>query len=116
VQIVSAFLQRATTPSGRSRNRARISIHVRVTNRGKTTIAKAIPVLLAKQQVRPDPATRDTTGTLLKSISPGETAGGRLRFETGGAVTQDLVETLRARLRIGGRTVTVELKLGRPPR
>lgn len=116
VQIVTAFLQPASTASGRRRKRARISIHVRVINKGKHQIARANPVLLiGAARLHPDPAAKDTTGTLLKSILVGETAGGRLRFETAGAPTTAVTKSLQAHLRIAGRTVVVKLKLGKPP-
>ena len=115
VQILYAFLQRGVSASGRRRKRARISVHVRVTNRGTRRIVNTDPVLIAKARVRPDPDSRGTTGTLLKSVPPGTTAGGRLRFETVGTVTQGLESTLRARLSIARQIVPIRLRLGEPP-
>jgi hypothetical protein len=115
VRVVSAYLELATTRRGRSRDRARLSVNVRVTNGGKNVIEHTSPVLMSKTRVRPDPLARSTTGSLLRPIPPAVTAGGRLRFETAGAVTRQLVATRWARLRIAGRTVPVSVKLGPPP-
>jgi hypothetical protein len=112
VQIMSAILQRAGTPSGRRRDRARLSLHVRVTNDLPSRVRDLNPILLARQRVPPDPHARDTTGSLLRPIMPGATAGGRLRFETAGSVTRQLISTQQARLLIAGQLVVVDLKLG----
>ncbi|MDX6689298.1 MAG: hypothetical protein QOG15_755 [Solirubrobacteraceae bacterium] len=112
VQVISAVLQRAHTARGRSRDRARLSVHVRVTNHGTSHLRDVNPALISVELVRPDPRARDTTGSLLRPIAPGETAGGRLRFETAGAVTRQLTSTLRARLRIAGRTFATGVEIG----
>lgn len=114
VQVVSAVLHPAGTPRNRRRQRARLSVHVRVTNGGKAPIADVNPMLISPARIRPDPAARDAAGSLLKPVAPGESAKGRLRLETAGAVTKQLASTRRARLRIARQTVEVRLKLGRP--
>jgi len=111
IQVLSADFLRAVTPSGRRRNRARLTVHVRITNRGSRVITNVDPVLLAQAQVRPDPRTRDTTGSLLRPVPPGFTASGTLRFETGGASTARLAKTLRAQLRIAGATASFRAKI-----
>lgn len=116
VQVVTAFLQPALAPRGRRRHRARLSVHVRVTNDGKVRIEDLAPLLVASgKRVAPDPLASDTTGSLLRPLAPGATAGGRLRFETAGAVTDQLAKARRGVLQIAGGTVPFELKMGRPP-
>ncbi len=116
VQIVTAVLQPAQTARGRRRHRARLSVHVRVTNNGEVRIENLDPLLVAAgKRVPPDPFARDTTGSLLRPLPPGITAGGRLRFEIAGAVTDQLAATHHGVLRIAGGTVPFELELGRPP-
>lgn len=116
VRVVASVLHRASTPTGRRSNRARLSVHVRVTNRGKRTIADAEPALVAGKRVRADPSAGKTGRSLLRPIRPGSTADGTLRFETAGAVTARLVRARRARLRIAGRTATLKVRIGRPVR
>jgi len=111
IQVLSADLLRAATPSGRRRNRARLTVHVRITNQGARVITNIDPVLIARARVRPDPRTRNTTGSLLRPVPPGFTAGGTLRFETGGASTARLATTLRAQLRIAGATTSFRAKI-----
>lgn len=112
VSVLSADLQRAVSRSGRRRHRARLSVHVRVTNLGPRRIADVKPVLLARRaRVRPDPFARGTTGSLLRPVPPRFTAGGTLRFETAGAVTGRLVTTRRAQLQIAGQTVALTIRV-----
>jgi hypothetical protein len=116
VQVVTAFLQPALAPRGRRRHRARLSLHVRVSNDGKVRIEDLAPLLVVSgERVAPDPLASDTTGSLLRPLPPGATAGGRLRFEIAGAVTDQLAKSARGVLRIAGGPVPFELKMGRPP-
>lgn len=114
VRVVASVLHRASTPTGRRSNRARLSVHVRVTNRGGRTIANVEPALVAGKRVRADPSAGETSRSLLRPIRPGSTADGTLRFETAGAVTARLVRARRAQLRIAGRTATLKVRIGRP--
>jgi hypothetical protein len=115
VRVISSILHRGSTRTGRRSNRARLSVHVRVTNHGKRTIANVRPVLMADTRPRADPTAVDTTRSLLR-VRPGSTADGTVRFETAGAVTRHLVSTRRARLRIAGRTATLTVRIGSPVR
>jgi hypothetical protein len=116
VHVVSTVLHRGLTQLSRRRNRARLAVHVRVTNHGKRTIAHAEPLLVAGRRVRADPSAREATGPLLRPVRPESTVDGTLRFETTGAVTARLVSTSRARLRIVGQTVRLKVQIGRPVR
>ncbi len=115
VDVVSAVVQPAATPSGRRRKRARVTVQLRLANQGESTIANVQPALLARTRVNPDPRADDTTGSLLEPIPPGSTAAGALRFETAAAVTDRLLATRRAQLRIAGETVPLTLSLRPPP-
>ena len=114
VRIVSAILHPAATATGQRRRCARLSVHVRVTNRGSRRISPARPVLVSgDDRVKTDPP-QDTAETHLGAINPGETGDVTLRFEAKGAVTERLRRKLRARLTIAGRNVTATVKVGRP--
>ena len=112
VQVLSAVLLEASTASGRDRRRARVSIRVRVTNRGAETLDLEDPQLLAgNDRVSADPRAANGAGTLLKPLASDASATGKLRFETTGAVTERLTTEGSARLGIAGRTVAVKLEI-----
>lgn len=115
VDILSATVQPAGTPSGQRRKRARVTVYLRVTNQRGSTITNLEPVLLAGVRVLPDPNATYTTGSLLEPVPPGTTATGTLRFETAGAVTDRVLATRRAQLHIAGATVPLTLDLRPPP-
>jgi hypothetical protein len=107
VSVLSAVVLPAASPSGRRRHRARLSVHMRVANLSTGEIADVAPMLLTRPVVLPDRHASDTTGSLLRPIPVGYTAGGTLRFETGGAVTDALLRSKRATLLIAGQTLSV---------
>lgn len=114
VRIVSAVLHPAATRSGRRQQRARLSVHVRLTNRGSRRIVPPRPVLASGGvRVKTD-AAADAAGTTLRTIAPGATREARLRFEIYGAVTKRVRQRRRARLIIAGRNVTASVLRGRP--
>lgn len=115
VDILSATVQPAGTPSGQRRKRARVTVYLQVTNQRGSTITNLEPVLLAGARVLPDPNATYTTGSLLEPVPPGTTATGTLRFETAGAVTDRVLATRRAQLHIAGATVPLTLDLRPPP-
>jgi len=114
VRIVSTILHPASSRSGKRRKRARLSVHVRVTNGGSRRIVPSRPVLVSGDvRVRTDPS-QDTDSTKLGALRAGATGDVTLRFEIAGAVTERLREELRARLTIAGRNVTATVKVGGP--
>jgi len=114
VRIVSAGLRLASTASGQSRQRARLSVRVRVTNGASRRIVPSRPVLVsAGTRVKTDP-NQDSASTNLEALASGATQAVTLRFETAGAVTTRLRRELRARLTIAGRNVTATVKVGDP--
>jgi len=114
VRIVSAILHPATLASGKRRNRARLSVHVRVTNRGGRRISPARPLLVSGDaRVRTDP-NQDTAETYLGALYPGDTTDVTLRFEIAGAVTRRVQQELHARLIIAGRKTAATVKVGHP--
>jgi len=114
VRVVSAILHPATSASGKRRRRARLSVHVRVTNRGSRSITLARPVLVSGDARLKSDAKQDAADTNLAAIDPGETSDVTLRFEIAGAVTQRVQEELRARLTIADRNVAATVKVGSP--
>lgn len=116
VQVVSVVLHRQSAPSARRRRRAVLSIHVRVVNRGKRTIANLAPFLVAGPRRRADPSAADSTGSLLRPLRAGSSADGTLRFRTARTLTDRLTSRRRAQLRIAGRTVALNVLIGSPSR
>jgi len=112
VRIVSAILHPAASPSGKRRQRARLSVHIRVTNRGSSPIFPSRPALVSGGvRVKTDPS-QDGAATNLGALASGATGDVTLRFETAGAVTKRLRQELRARLTIAGTNVTATVKVG----
>lgn len=117
VRIVSAILHPAGTARGRSRQRARLSVHARVTNRRDRTIALGRPKLHSGLSLLEIDAHADKlAGALLRPLRPGSTADGVLRYETAGTITQRLTTMRRFALRIAGRTIRAKIKVGSPAR
>ncbi|MGI9097283.1 MAG: hypothetical protein ACR2H2_02105 [Solirubrobacteraceae bacterium] len=113
VRVISAVLHPAGLASRQRRNRARLSVHVRVTNRGSRPFVASRPVLISgSTRVATDPK-QDTARTNLGTLAPGATGNVTLRFEIAGSVTKRVQNQLRARLIIAGRNVTVPVEVGR---
>jgi hypothetical protein len=117
VQVVSAVLHPAITPSGRRRNRAGLAVHVRVTNRGsRRRVIILRPVLVSGGvRVLTDPHT-DTAATKRRTLDPAATADVTLRFEIAGAVTTRVRRQRRVRVIVAGRNVIASVIRGRPLR
>jgi len=108
VQVLSAQL--TTAPSGGGS----VTVKVRVTNRGIGPLTIATPVLVSRtDEVRLDTA-RAQARPLLRALDPGSRATGTLRFTTSPAMTQRLVASPAARLRIARRTILVKLTVATP--
>lgn len=115
VRVLSAVVHPASTSLGKRRRRARLSVHVRVTNRGTSTLIPSPPALLASGQVVVGRIAPGGSGNPLREpLQPSSAAQGRLLFETAGAVTARMVTSERAQLRIAGRTVSIPVKIGNP--
>jgi len=112
VRVVSAILHPASSSSGKRRQRARLSVHVRVTNRGSRRFVPSRPVLVSGDVRLKTDRNQDSADTNLEALAPGATGDVTLRFETAGTVTQRVRQQLRARLVIAGRQVTAPVKLG----
>ena len=111
VQVLSAVLLPATTRSGRSRRRARLTLRVRLTNASSTRLAASDPVFISGgKRIRADPAAEAAAGALLAPLDAGASATGELRFEAAGAVTRRLRSRRRGWLRIGGESVGVRVR------
>lgn len=114
LQVFSAVVHPAGTPSGRRRSRARLSVHVRVTNR-RTIALNALKPAVISGRLRIAGAPRVGSGrTLLVPIAIGARGQGRIRFETAGPVTRGMLSTHRVRIRVAGVAMTVPLTIGRP--
>ncbi len=117
VRVVSAILHPAATPSGRRRNAARLSVHVRVADRGPRPSPSRLAALLSGGQILLVDTTQvEAAGSLLIPDGSGAVGDGVLRFEPRSQFTERLWAERRARLRIAGQTVPLKLKIGRPVR
>lgn len=114
LRIISAVLHPAATPSGQRRRRGRLSVHVRVKNHGSQRVVPARPSLLAaRQRTRTNPRA-DGPATRLGPIGAGQTVDVTLRFETAGAVTEQLTTQRRGRILVGGRSWPISVRVGSP--
>jgi len=116
VTVLFAVLHPAATPSGIRRRRARLGVRVKVTNRGSRRVVPARPSLLAARQRTPTNPHADRPGSRLGPIAAGKTVDVTLRFETAGAVTQQLTTQRRARVLVAGRSWPVRVTVGPPVR
>jgi hypothetical protein len=89
-----------------------VTARVSVTNRN-TYPLKPRPLVLTSErdEVPLDSAARDAARALLRAIGPGATATGTVRFNLPAAIAQRVRERKAARLRIAGRTITLNLEL-----
>jgi len=112
VDVLSTVAHPVTAPAGDTRRRARVSVHVRVTNGTGRRIAPARPVLVVGDaRLQLAPGSSGAAAPLLAPLEPGAAADGRLRFDTEGAVTAQLT-TARVRLVIAGTTIAVRPVIG----
>lgn len=114
VRILGAVLHPARTASGQQRRRARLAVRVRAENTAATRVTLARPAILAAgETVHSDPQA-DSPRTHLGTLGPGMTQAVTLRFEVAGKVTAQLVNERTGRLRIAGRTIGLNVKVGAP--
>jgi hypothetical protein len=106
VEIRSAQLVRATTASGRQRNRSRLTLRLQVANRGSTAALgsgsrDAVVLVAGSRTVRADRAALREEGAfpLERPLAEGVERTGELRFELAGDAT-DAVSAGRSTLRI----------------
>lgn len=114
VTVLSAVLHPAATPAGIRRKRARLSVRARVRNPGAEPVVPPRPSLLAARQRTPTDARAETPVTSLGTIDAGKTVEVTLRFETAGAVTEQLTWQKRARILVAGRSSPVTVSVGTP--
>ena len=107
-----AVLRLASTPSGRARNRARLSVSVTVRNRGSRRLVLPRPSLLAARQRVPTNPAADKRGSRLGPVAAGQTQRATLQFETAGAVTEQLTTQRKARVLIGRRSSAITVTTG----
>jgi hypothetical protein len=86
-----------------------VNAKIRVTNRGTRPLMLPPPVLISISDEVPLHTARDHARPLSRSIAPGATATGTLRFSTPPAVTRRLAANRGARLLIAKRTIVLKL-------
>ena len=96
IRPVQTTLDRAQTASGRRRNRARLTAQLEVTNLGSEPARvrpSQIYISAGGDRVLADPATRRDSGSVMerRSLAPGQTRIGILRFELAGGQTSQVV-------------------------
>ncbi len=115
VTVLGAVLHPAGTPSGQSRQRARLGVRLRVENTAERLVTPPRPVLLVgAARVRFEQRPGDARNTRLGSIGAGKTIDVTLQFEVAGTVTEQLRNDRRARIRIAGRSLYVPVRIGSP--
>lgn len=108
--VLSATFKLATSPSGVARKRARVTVRLRARNPGKTSTTLGTAQIEALgDSLKADPKAKDQAGKLLDPISGGDTVTGELRFETAGDLTDTLNTTRSATLRVGKKTLALDL-------
>ena len=115
VRVLDAVLHPAKTPSGQARRRARLTVRIRARNRRDEPVTPARPRLVIGDARIATDHNADAPATHLGTLAAGKTAAVTLRFEVGEAITERLASQRRARIHVAGRTLSVSVKLGRPP-
>ena len=110
VRVISAILHPSASSTGRRRHAARVSVHVRIDNRGSRRVTLPDPMLLTGGAG----LSYDRRQFTLGPLQPGAAVDARLRFEPRSAFTQRLVSDRDAQLRIAGRTIPLTLEIGTP--
>ena len=108
VRVVSAILHPSNSTAGRRRHAARVSVHVRIDNRGPRRLRLPAPRLLSGGEA----LAYDARQYRLGALEPGGTVDAILRFEPRSAFTQRLVTEGDAQLWIAGRSLPLALKIG----
>jgi hypothetical protein len=87
----------------------RVIAKIRVTNRGTRPLMLPPPELISISDKVPLDAAREHARPLSRSIAPGATATGTLRFSTPPAITRRLAANRGARLLIAKRSIFLKL-------
>ena len=88
VRVVDVVLHPASTASGQRRKRARLTVRVRVENRGtQDRHSRPTRVVRGGGENGDRPGRRRASSTDLGTLAPGETKSVTLRFEVAGATT-----------------------------
>lgn len=111
VHVISAILHPSASSAGRNRHAARVSVHVRLVNRGSRPVSTT-PALISGGAMLP----YDRRQFALGPLRPGVAVDATLRFEPRSTFTQGLLTERDARLQIAGRTIPLTLKIGSPVR
>ena len=112
VRVISAILHPSASSAGRNRHAARVTVHVRLDNRGSRRVTLRPPMLLSGGAA----LAYDRRQFALEPLDPGATVDARLRFEPRSAFTQRLVTERDPQLQIAARTIALTLKIGAPVR
>lgn len=115
IRVLSSTFAPATTPRGRERRRARLTVRLRVTAREDDATLGNVRLVSGDERRGADPNATEAAGGLLEVIPAGESATGALRFETAGVLTDRLANEGRAILRIGDRSLSLRLTPPRDP-
>ena len=107
VSVISAVLHPAATPSGQRRRRGRLSVHIKVENSGPRGVVPGRPSLLAARQ-------RIPTRSRLGALAAWRTVDVTVRFETKGAVTEQLTTRKSGRILVARRSWPISVKVGNP--
>ncbi|MBA3746626.1 MAG: hypothetical protein H0W96_03925 [Solirubrobacterales bacterium] len=116
LRVLGAILRPAGTPSGRRRQRARLIMRVRAQNSGENSVTLDDPILrVGSVRIRLDRAANPPE-TQLGTIAAGDTKSVTLRYELSGDATPKVTRDRRARLDIGGQSLSLRVRVGAPVR
>jgi hypothetical protein len=116
LKVLGAVLRPAGTPSGRRRQRARLIMRIRARNGGATAVTLGAPILrVGRVRIRLDRA-GNAPDRPLGTLAAGEAKSVTLRYELSGDVTPKVTRDRRARLEVGGRSMTLRVQVGAPLR
>jgi len=116
LRVLGAILHTAATPSGRRRQRARLIMRVRAQNSGENSVTLDDPILrVGSVRIRLDRAANPPE-TQLGTIAAGDTKSVTLRYELSGDATPKVTRDRRARLDIGGQSLSLRVRVGAPVR
>ena len=108
--VLDARLFTDSTPSGRSEQRARVTVRVRAENGGLNPVTLDAPTLrVGSVRIPVDP-----DGDAFAPLQPGADATVTLRFALAGEATPKVVRDRRARILVAGRSLPVRIKVQKP--
>jgi hypothetical protein len=116
VKVLDARLFTDETPSGARRQRARVTVRIRIQDTGTRRLTLSRPTLRVGKVRIPAVSVPHAPGSRSHPLRPGVAQTVTLRFALAGEATPKVVRDRRARVLIAGRSVAMRVKLRAPSR